>query len=85
MGHSRTHVVIPQPVLKEIDAIAGRRGRSAFLTDLAQQEIKRRKLRALLARDDPFWKDENHPELRGGSARLVSKMRRADEQARKRK
>jgi hypothetical protein len=49
------------------------------------EPVKRRKLRALLERDDPFWKTENHPELKSGSARWVSKVRRADERARKRK
>lgn len=85
MGNTRTHVILPDALLKDMDALVGKRGRSAFLTDLATKEVKRRKLLALLARTDEFWKTEDHPELKDGSAAWVSKMRREGERLRLKK
>ena len=75
----RTHVVLPEDLVREIDKIAGSRGRSAFLTDLARREIKRQRLLDLLQRQQPIWKDENHPELKAGAAAWVRKIRAQDE------
>jgi hypothetical protein len=75
----RAHVVLPEDLVKQIDKIAGSRGRSAFLADLAQREIKRRTLLDLFKRKDPIWKDEDYPELKDGTAAWVRKMRAADE------
>lgn len=66
-------------IVKEIDEIAGSRGRSAFLVDLARREIKRRRLLKLFARDEPIWRDEDHPELRAGASEWVRQMRRESE------
>jgi metal-responsive CopG/Arc/MetJ family transcriptional regulator len=84
MSTTRTHVILPTDVLKEIDSLVGKRGRSAFLTEIAEQEVKRRKLLAILRRKGPIWKTENHPELKDGSAAWVSKMRRESDRIRKR-
>jgi hypothetical protein len=62
--------------VKEIDEIAGSRGRSAFLLDLARREIKRRRLFRIFERDEPIWRDEDHPELQAGAAEWVRQMRR---------
>jgi hypothetical protein len=35
----RAHVVLSEDLVREIDKIAGSRGRSAFLSDLAEREI----------------------------------------------
>lgn len=85
MSNERTHVIMPSAVLRDIDALVGKRGRSAFLTEIAEQEIKRRKLRAMLSRPDPIWNPKDHPELRHGAAAWVSKMRRSEERARARR
>jgi hypothetical protein len=75
MGNCRTHLVLPQRLLKEVDSLVGKRGRS-------EREVRRRKLLEILDRKDPIWKSENHPELKRGSAAWVSKMRRSEERAR---
>jgi hypothetical protein len=75
----RAHVVLPEDLVREIDRIAGTRGRSAFLTDLARREIKRLRLLELFKRKEPIWKDDNHPELKEGAAAWVRKMRTLDE------
>jgi hypothetical protein len=65
--------------VSEIDKIAGSRGRSAFLADLARREIKRRRLLELFKRKEPIWKDKDHPELKGGAAAWVREMRAQSE------
>jgi metal-responsive CopG/Arc/MetJ family transcriptional regulator len=43
-GMVRTHVVMPKEVVDEIDELVGPRRRSEFLTELAQKELRRRRL-----------------------------------------
>lgn len=80
----RAHVVLPDDLVREIDNIAGSRGRSAFLADLARREIKRQRLLELLRSKEAFWRDEDHPELKKGAAAWVRKLR-AESEARIRK
>jgi hypothetical protein len=75
----RAHVVLSEDLVREIDKIAGSRGRSAFLADLAKREIKRQQLLQLFKRKEPIWKDKDHPELKGGAAAWVRKMRAENE------
>jgi len=72
-------VVLPDDLISEIDKIVGARGRSAFLAELARQEIKRRNLLAMFKRDEPIWRDEDHPELKDGASEWVRRMRSESE------
>jgi hypothetical protein len=74
----RAHVVLPEDLVREIDKIAGSRGRSAFLAELAKREIKRQRLLQIFKRKEPIWKDEDHPELKDGAAAWVRKTRALD-------
>jgi len=48
MSSHRTHVILPEELVKQIDALVGKRGRSAFLAEVAQREIIRlRQMRML--------------------------------------
>ena len=79
MNTKRTHIVIPQQLVAEIDTAVGKRGRSAFFAQAAQKELMRlRQLKALKAAAG-CWKDKDHPELKQGAAQLVDKLRRQDE------
>jgi hypothetical protein len=61
---------------KEIDALVGPRGRTAFLVETAEKELKRRRLLAFLQSDEPVWRDENHPDLAAaGAAEWVHSLR----------
>jgi hypothetical protein len=78
MGTQRAHVVLPAELIAEIDSEVGPRGRSAFLAEVAKAELRKRKLLAILGTlrsDEPIWKDEDHPELKDGSAAWVRSMR----------
>ena len=76
MRYKRAHVLLPEDLAREIDAIAGRRGRSAFLVETARDAVRRRKLLASLKNDEPVWRDADHPELQKGSANWVRQLRR---------
>lgn len=76
--NKRTHVVLSEQLVKDIDAVVGSRQRSSFLTQAAERELMR--LRQLKALDDVVpWKDKDHPELKRGAAKWVSKLRKQDE------
>ncbi len=44
----------------------------------AQTEVQRRQLLQFLEGDAPVWKDEDHPELAGGTSAWVHSIRRED-------
>jgi hypothetical protein len=64
---ARTQVILPNELLKEIDAIAGKRTRSEFIADAAERELKRHKrvelgrslAEALQDADIPGWETDD--------------------------
>jgi hypothetical protein len=79
MSTHRAHILLPDDLLQEIDALVGPRGRSSFLVETARNEVRRRKLLQFLEGKNPAWKDEDHPELAHGSASWVRKLRKENE------
>ncbi len=79
MNMRRTHVVLSEQLVKDIDTLVGTRQRSSFLTQAAEEKLMR--LRQLKALEDASgsWKDKDHPELKQGAAKWVAKLRRQDE------
>ena len=74
MTTRRAHIFLPEDLLREIDALVGPRGRSAFLVETARSEVRRQKLLRFL--ESPLgWNDEEHPELAEGAATWVRKLR----------
>jgi hypothetical protein len=83
MSTKRAHVLVPEDLLQEIDALVGPRGRSSFLVETARREVRRQKLlRFLEGEDEPVWKSKDHPELAESAADWVRKLR-AESEARK--
>ena len=76
----RAHVILPIEVVADIDKLVGKRGRSAFLTEIARREIKIRRQREVLHETAGAWKSEDHPELAQGSAAWVQQIRSLDNQ-----
>ena len=75
----RTHVVLSEQLVKDIDALVGSRTRCTFITQAAEKELMRcRQLKAIEAATGA-WKDKDHPELKQGAAKYISKLRRQDE------
>ena len=79
MNTKRTHVVIPERLVKEIDALVGNRRRSGFITQAAERELLRMRQHEALLSTAGGWQDKDHPELKGGSARWVKKLRQESE------
>jgi hypothetical protein len=71
-------VVLPVGLVADIDKLVGKRGRSAFLTEVAEREIKLRRQRQALRNAAGAWKDKDHPELAQGAAAWVREMRSLD-------
>jgi len=77
MATQRAHIVLPAELVKAIDELVGPRGRSAFLVETAEKEIRRRKLLEFLGSDEPAWRDKDHPDLaKLGTAEWVRRLRR---------
>jgi len=72
--NKRTHVVLSEQLVKDIDTVVGSRQRSSFLTRAAERELTR--IRQLKALDTVIlWNDKDHPELKQGAAKWVRKLR----------
>jgi hypothetical protein len=82
MKTKRAHILLPQDLVREIDAIVGPRGRSAFLVETAREAVRRRKLLRFLESDTPAWRDADHPELAGGAVAFVRELRQENERKR---
>lgn len=80
MRRKRAHVILPEDLLAEVDRLVGERGRSAFLAEVVQREIQRRKLLAALREAKGSWKTENHPELAEGSEAFVERLRQENDE-----
>jgi Arc/MetJ-type ribon-helix-helix transcriptional regulator len=75
----RTHVVLGEQLVKDIDRLVGARQRSNFLTEAAEKELMRRRQIEALKAAAGAWKDKDHPELKQGSAKWVRKLRQEGE------
>jgi metal-responsive CopG/Arc/MetJ family transcriptional regulator len=40
----RAHIIVPEPLLEEIDRLVGRRGRSSFFVEAATERLRRVRL-----------------------------------------
>ncbi len=77
MSTVRAHIVLPARLVEEIDALVGPRGRSAFLVETAEKELRRRRLLKFLENEQPAWKEEDHPDIAEvGAAVWVHNLRR---------
>ena len=79
MNARRTHIVIPEPLAREIDRLVGKRGRSEFLAQAAEKELRRLRQIKALEGAAGAWRDKDHPELRGGAAQWVRGLRKQNE------
>jgi hypothetical protein len=82
MATRRAHILLPDDLIQEIDALVGPRGRSSFLVETARNEVRRQKLLQFLessAKDQPGWTDKKHPELAHGAGAWVRKLRSQSE------
>jgi hypothetical protein len=74
----RTHIVIPEQPTEEIDTLVGKRGRSGSLAETSWKRVRPLKMLNTLEGASGAWKDKDHPELKGGAAKYVEKIRKED-------
>jgi metal-responsive CopG/Arc/MetJ family transcriptional regulator len=79
MSTRRTHVVLSEQLLKDIDTLVGSRQRSSFLTEAAEKELTRRRQVQALKAASGASRDIDHSELKSGSAPWVRKLRQESE------
>jgi hypothetical protein len=63
MKTSRTNVILPVDLLKEIDVVAGARRRSYFLAQAAGEKLARLRFDRAAARAFGSWTIEDHQDL----------------------
>jgi len=80
----RTHVVLSDQLVKDIDTLVGARQRSSFITQATEKELMRLRQIEALKGARGAWKDEDHPELKQGSVKWVRKLRLESERRLKR-
>jgi hypothetical protein len=78
MKAKRAHIVLPDDLLADVDALVGPRGRSAFLAQVIRDEVNRRRLLQILSNPEPVLKDEDYPEFADGSYEWVRRSRDED-------
>ena len=58
----RTHVLLPDELVEEIDELVGKRNRSRFLTEAATERLRRERLRRTIREGAGILSDEDYPE-----------------------
>ncbi len=84
MRNRRTHVIMPNQLVEEIDHLVGKRSRSQFLVQAATYELKRQRQLAALKAATGAWKLIDHPELKAGALAYQRKLRAESEHRLKR-
>ena len=85
MKTTRTHILLPEDLVREIDVITGPRGRSAFLAETAREAVRRKKLLQFQESDLQAWNDADHPEFAQGAAAWVGGLRQGMNSDRRKK
>jgi hypothetical protein len=78
----RTHVVLPEELVAEVDKVAGKRGRSKFIADAIETKLRLARQRAAFeaARGMLKGRDDDYPEWSTAekTTEWVRKLREAD-------
>jgi len=76
----RTHIVIPKDLVRTVDALVGRRKRSAFFEEAVREKVARMNLLRALDETAGAIKAEDHPEWASSRdvAGWVSDLREKD-------
>jgi hypothetical protein len=74
----RTHVVVPEELIREVDRLSGKRKRSQFIAQAIKREIQRLNYIMAVRETAGAWEEKDHPELKDGSESWVRKLRDED-------
>jgi metal-responsive CopG/Arc/MetJ family transcriptional regulator len=56
-----TNLSLPEDLVAEVDAVAGRRGRSAFVEQAIRDRLRRERLRSAMTQAAGAWSAEAYP------------------------
>jgi metal-responsive CopG/Arc/MetJ family transcriptional regulator len=79
-----TNLSLPGDLVAEMDAVAGRRGRSAFVEEAIRDRLKRERLRDALSRAAGAWPARDYPEFASNEAVVQWVRQRRTEQTTRR-
>ena len=74
----RTHIVVPEELIIEIDRLFGKRKRSQFIERPIKREIQRLNYVMAVRETAGTWENDSHPELNSGSDNWVRTLREND-------
>jgi len=74
----RTHIVVPDELIREVDRLSGKRKRSKFITRAIQREIQRLDYIMAVRETSGVWDEKDHPELKDGVENWVKTLRKED-------
>lgn len=74
----RTHVVVSEELVEEIDRLTGKRKRSWFITQAVRKEIQRLNFLNAVRETTGVWDDMDHPEFKTGVESWVRSLRDED-------
>ena len=78
MTLARTNLTLPEDLLREVDAIAGPRGRSRYVTEAVTQRLRRDRLRRALEATEGIFRGTAHERSRAQVSELVDELRAED-------
>ncbi|MDO8749862.1 MAG: ribbon-helix-helix domain-containing protein [Dehalococcoidia bacterium] len=78
----RTHLILPEEMVKEVDALVGKRKRSQFVGEAVREKLRRENLLAALAATAGILSAEDYPEWATSEevAAWVHDMRQRDDE-----
>ena len=79
----RTHVILPEDLVKSVDALAGKGKRSQFIEDAIREKVRIDTLLAALKATAGIFSAEDHPEWET-SAKVAAWVRESRQQSDKR-
>jgi metal-responsive CopG/Arc/MetJ family transcriptional regulator len=76
----RTHLVLPDDLVKQVDATVGKRKRSRFVEEAVREKLRRQTLLAAISKTAGMLSTEDHPQWTTSeqSAAWVRESRRRD-------
>lgn len=73
----QANFLLPEELLDELKRTVSKRQQSKVVADALRKELKRIKLERVLHTSFGAWKDEAHPELKGGTKAFVRSLRKS--------
>ena len=79
MSKVKTHIMIPEGILSDVDQVAGPRKRSRFIVEAIEEKLRHERFAAALRAGAGAWKEANHPDLKTqkGVNRYLTRQRSA--------